>query len=390
MGKRQLAREMLQHGQTSLPMPPRMESTHTHLQSAERRAIGVDFWVIMVHRGGFGGTQRSGLAMVNPDRDSAATESRCLEKSVMKHDSLAIRLVLAGGALMFGLGSARAETTIVIAGSQRMVPLLRELAKRYEETHADVRIEVKGGGSEAGVNALAEGAASVASLARPITDKEALKVRFMARHDPVGVPIAMDAVALFVHPANPLESLTVEQVSQVFSRKITLWDQLGVALDLVRLDERGTGSTGGRSDEAHISMHMPPETSGSRRILEMRAMMGRALLYARMEHEGLRDVVNAVAVDRLGLGLAGAGYSRGVKVLGIRKSADSPAILPSPNAVRSREYPFSHYLYLYFAGWPTGPVRDFLRFATSAEGQRVVVESATGVVALPISENKGK
>jgi phosphate transport system substrate-binding protein len=329
--------------------------------------------------------------MSDPDRASAATEStRCLEKSIMQHHSRAIRLVLAGGALMFGLVPARAETTIVIAGSQRMVPLLRELARRYEETHADVRIEVKGGGSEAGVNALAEGAASVASLARPITGEEILKVRFMARHDPVGVPIAMDAVALFVHPANPLESLTVEQVNQIFSRKITLWDQLGVALDLMRLDERGTDSTGERSDEAYISMHMPPRTSGSRRVLEMRAMKGRALLYARIEHEDLRDVVNAVATDRLGFGFAGAGYSRGVKVLGIRNDAESPAILPSPSAVRSREYPFSHYLYLYFAGWPTGPVRDFLRFATSAEGQRVVVESSTGLVALPLSQNKGK
>ena len=325
--------------------------------------------------------------MGNPGRDSAATEStRCLEKSVMQHHSLAIRLVLAGGALMFGLGSARAETTILIAGSQRMVPLLRELAKRYEELHADVKIKVKGGGSEAGVNALAEGVATVASLPRPITDKEIRKVRFMARRDPVGVPIAMDAVALFVHPANPLESLTVEQVNQIFSRKITLWGQLGVALDL----ERGTDSTGGRSDEAYFRMHMPPQTSGSRRVLEMRAMKGRALLYKRIEHEDLRDVVNAVAVDRLGLGFGGAGYSRGVKVLGIRKGADSAAILPSPSAVRSREYPFSHYLYLYFAGWPTGPVRDFLRFATSAEGQRLILESPTGLVPLPLSENKGK
>ena len=55
-------------------------------------------------------------------------------------------------------------------------------------------------------------------------------------------------------------------------------------------------------------------------------MKGRALLYKRIEHEDLRDVVNAVAVDRLGLGFGGAGYSRGVKVLGIRNGADSAAI----------------------------------------------------------------
>ena len=76
-------------------------------------------------------------------------------------------------------------------------------------------------------------------------------------------------------------------------------------------------------------------------------------------------------------------------LLAIRANDDSPAVSPTRETIQSREYPFAHYLYLYFAGRPTGPARDFLTFVIGPEGQAVVSESPTGLVPLPMAQPLG-
>lgn len=308
------------------------------------------------------------------------------EKLLMRHLTFPLLLVAASAAMLTGLGSVRAETTILITGSERMAPLLRQVGRRYTELHPDVKIEVQGGGSDTGLKALVEGRAMIASLARPATEEEVRQIRFLTRHHLVSVPIAMDAVAFFVNPKNPLAVLTIEQINHIYAARISRWDQLGITpTSIPRGGHTGEGA-GGRAKEELITRHMPPPTSGSPSILEMRVMSGKALIAERVEHKGLHDVVHAVAMDRLGLGFAGAGYCPGVKLLAIRREEDSAAVMPTPETIQSREYPFAHYLCLYFAGWPTGPAKDFLKFAISPEAQRIVSESRTGLVPLPLND----
>jgi phosphate transport system substrate-binding protein len=89
-------------------------------------------------------------------------------------------------------------------------------------------------------------------------------------------------------------------------------------------------------------------------------------------------------MDPAGLGLTGASYCPGVKVLGVEKEPGSGPVKPTPETIQSREYPFAHYLCLCFAGWPDGVARDFLAFAVGPEGQRIIRESDAGLVALPV------
>ncbi|MGB2987232.1 MAG: phosphate ABC transporter substrate-binding protein [Phycisphaerae bacterium] len=274
-------------------------------------------------------------------------------------------------------GAAAAEPPIVIAGSERMAPLVRKLAQRYVELHPDVTIEVKGGGSGEGIEKLAKEAATIAALARPVTDDEIRLIRLMRRTDLVGIPIAMDAVVFFVSPENGLMSLTLEQINKIYTHKITTWEELG-------LPSHPSGSP----VEKPIRRHVLALDSGSVKVVQRRAMHGKGYTIARIEHKVTRDVVNAVAADPLALGFGGMGYTSGVETVAVRKEAGSTAVFPTPETTRNREYPLAHYLYFYFAGQPSGRAKGFLRFIISLEGQAIVRTSGTGAVTLPMSTSR--
>jgi phosphate transport system substrate-binding protein len=117
----------------------------------------------------------------------------------------------------------------------------------------------------------------------------------------------------------------------------------------------------------------------------MQAMHGKAYTTAKTEHETTREVVSGVAGDLVGIGFGGMGPKAGVKVLALSREADSPPVTATVETVQRRAYPLAHYLYFGFPGQPEGPARNFLAFVISAEGQRIVRESQTGLVPLPMS-----
>jgi phosphate transport system substrate-binding protein len=181
----------------------------------------------------------------------------------------------------------------------------------------------------------------------------------------------MDAVVFVVNRENGLTSLSLEQVERICSGRIEAWEQVGVPF------------------EQRIRLHMLRPDSGSVKVVQARAMHGKGYTSARVEHEVVRDVVNAVAADPLTLGFGGMGYISTTEILSLRADATSPPVLPTPETIRDREYPLAHYLYLYFAGEPVGLARDFLLFVVSPAGQDVVRQSGTGAVALPIRAPDG-
>ena len=157
-------------------------------------------------------------------------------------------LLLAAAAVLTGLGSAQAETALMITGSERMTPLLRVLAGRFTELHPDVKVTVSADGSDAGIEALEDGTATIAALARPVSREEVERFRFLARRDLIGVPVAMDVVCLFVHPDNPLTSLTTGQINRVLNGKINRWAELGVAMRAAMGGAaHGPGAVGGHA-----------------------------------------------------------------------------------------------------------------------------------------------
>jgi len=289
------------------------------------------------------------------------------------------------GALWASLDSVRlaeaAEQTLRIVGADRMVPVVRALASRFGETRPGLNVDVGGGGSDAGVPALVNDAAAIAMLARPVTDTEIRYAHTALNKHLVGIPVAVDGVAVIVAPGNPMESLSLEQLTAIFSAKVESWDDVGVP-------RGGMGRARGdlHADTTHpIRRHLPERDSGSIHIIERMALRGKRLAQSTLIYPDARSLAQAVAADPLGIGFGGLASVKGVKVLAVQRDADTLAVAPSPATVRDRTYPLAHYLYLYFAGPPTGEAKEFLTFVLSPQGQQIVGRLDSGVAALPLS-----
>jgi phosphate transport system substrate-binding protein len=85
--------------------------------------------------------------------------------------------------------------------------------------------------------------------------------------------------------------------------------------------------------------------------------------------------MNAVANDPNGIGYGGAAYAKGIKFAAVKKDDKSPAYLPTLENVRSGRYPISRFLYLYTRVKPSKEMKQFLDWATGAEGQAIVTKS---------------
>lgn len=296
------------------------------------------------------------------------------------------RAIVAAGLVLasFNPGAIRAAESIRIVGSSRMEPLVRAFAEQYRKEKPEVIFDIRGGGSNVGVRALVNGHAAIAMLARPATEMERNYVRTAKRTDLIGIPVAMDAVVLVVAPENPIDSLSLAQIQAIFSYQLTQWKELSVSADAfpagTHLPLHGHGETEG----LFINRYLPSRTNGSVEVLETAALNGKRLAVSAHEYESMEELTRAVDADPFGIGFGGRSQVAGLKVLAIQRNADTPAILPTSTSLRDRSYPLSHYLYFYFVGQPTGEVKEFLRFVVRPEGQRVVADSGTGLVTLPL------
>ncbi|KUO49844.1 MAG: phosphate-binding protein [Desulfitibacter sp. BRH_c19] len=135
------------------------------------------------------------------------------------------------------LEEARLSGTITIAGSTSVQPISEELASVFMDLNSDVRIEVSGGGSSAGVRAAESGAADIGAASRKLKDEES---------SVSGIVIAIDGIAVVVTPENPVNDLSFEEIQKIFRGEITNWSEVGGAdANIVVVNrEEGSGTRG--------------------------------------------------------------------------------------------------------------------------------------------------
>jgi phosphate transport system substrate-binding protein len=252
---------------------------------------------------------------------------------------------------------------VVILAADSLVSLSKQLAAAYVESHPTVRIEVSAIGSDVVFRKLAEEGVTVVASARPPSRDERQWLRRQKPLEPVGTPIALDAVILYVSARNHAASLTVEQVAAVFSPARATWDEIG-------------------SFGHAVHLHVPRKTTGPAAAFQTRVLGKTAMTRTRAEHDDPAQLLAAVADDPRALGLSNRAGAEGVRALAIRKAANSAPVAPTLDAVRTGEYPFAYYLYWYTLGQPNEVVRDILKFVLSMEGQQIVRRSETGAVGL--------
>lgn len=242
-----------------------------------------------------------------------------------------------------------------------MVNLALAWAEKYQAENADIRISVTGGGSGTGIAALINGTVDIANASRQIKPEEITKAKENGQ-ETVEFIVARDAIAVIVHRENPIDKLTLQQISDIYSGKINNWSDLGGEnRPVVRLSRETNSGT-------HVFFLEQVLRLG---ISENQTFFAQDTLLL-PSSEG---ITKEISYNRNAIGYDGLGYvTPEVKVLAVARDENSPFILPSAETVNNGEYPIARDLYMYTSSEPTGIIKQYLEWIISPEAQDIVIQ----------------
>ncbi|MEW5952731.1 MAG: phosphate ABC transporter substrate-binding protein [Bacillota bacterium] len=242
-----------------------------------------------------------------------------------------------------GGNESKLSGSITVAGSTSVQPLSEELAEAFNKIQPDVTINVQGGGSSQGVKAAETGIAQIGASSRNL--KESEMGLGLDTHK-----IAIDGIAIVVHPSNNIEDITLEQVRKVFSGEITTWEELG-----------GAGG--------EISVVTREEGSGTRGAFEEMVMGEDKISNKAVTQPSNGGIRSSVSIDPKAIGYLSTGYVdnsvKGIKIEGVE---------PNMETIRDGSYKVARpFLYL-TKGEVDEVTQAFIDFVLSKEGQDIVAE----------------
>ncbi len=280
--------------------------------------------------------------------------------------SRAFFLILLVGLTLVGCGrsSKSSETSthaIQNKGSDTIVNLALAWAERYKTVHPDVDIAVTGGGSGTGIAALVNGTADLANASRQIKAEEIESARANGI-EPVEHVIARDAIAIVVNPENPVNELTLQQISDIFTGKITNWVEVGGEDRPIVLLSRETNSG------THVYFLEEVLRLGDENNTTL--FSPDTLLLPSSEGIGaeVRQNPNAIGYDGLGY------VTEDMKTLAVSEGPGQSYWLPTAESVNAGHYPIARELYMYTAGEPEGEIKTYLDWILDAEAQQIVLD----------------
>jgi len=245
-------------------------------------------------------------------------------------------------------GLAFAGETLTIQGSSTVLPIAQKAAEVYMENN-DVNITVRGGGSGNGIAALVDGATDIADASRFIKDKE-ISEAIANGVFPVPHRVAMDGIAVVVNPANSVDSLSMEQIKDIYTGKVTNWSEIGGVNKEIVVISRDS-------------------SSGTFEVFGEIALAGEKVIPSALLQASNGAVASTVADTEAAIGYVGLGYLsdslQAVKVDGV---------CPSNATVASGQYAIARPLFMFTNGWPEGLTAQFINFVLSAEGQKISEE----------------
>lgn len=260
----------------------------------------------------------------------------------------------------FRVASSTPQVTLRIKGSDTIGGALGPaLGKAYERASGDVRVAVEALGSGTGFVGLFDGTADLGASSRPIKEKELREARSLGLELREFV-IGYDGIAVVVHPNNPVKSLTVEEVSRVFSGSVRDWRELGGPPGPIHRVSRPSYS--GTHDFFADKVLRRGDPRGTEQFASDTVYVERN-----------EAVIARVAQDKTAISYVGLGWvEEAVKVMPLARSSDQPPVLPSPASIHDGTYPVYRSLLMYTRKPTTPDVVDFLRFVLSREGQAIV------------------
>jgi phosphate transport system substrate-binding protein len=260
-----------------------------------------------------------------------------------------------------GTPAAGAVTVIQNKGSDTLVNVALAWAEAYGQIHPEVQIAVTGGGSGTGIAALINGTVDMANASRPIKDEERAQAEANGI-EPVEHVVAGDAIAVVVHLSNPVDGLTIPQLSAIFSGRITNWWEVGGEdRPIVLLSRESNSGTHVffleevvRQGDAKDSTLFSPDT------LLMPSSEGIST--------EVRQNPNAIGYDGLGY------VTHDQKVVTVAPAGGDSYVPPTVDTVKDGSYPIARSLYIYTVGEPEGAIRAYLDWILGPGGQAIVRE----------------
>lgn len=270
---------------------------------------------------------------------------------------------------------------LVSVGSDSLANLLILWAEVFKTLYPAADINIQSAGSATAPPALAMGPNHIGPMSRLMNEQEIQEFESQQGYKPVPFAVAIDALAVLVHPDNPLPGLTLEQIDNIFSadqacgggNAIRLWGQLGLGADWAT---------------QAIELYGRNSISGTYRYFQHHALCDGVFQTGLTEFPGSASLVKALSQSTYGMAYAALGYAGdSVRGLPLARSAGQPFVAATQDNAINGSYPLARLLYIYVNHDPAQPwnplQQEFIRMVLARQGQEQVVRA--GFAALPVA-----
>jgi len=251
--------------------------------------------------------------------------------------------------------SSGERQTIKISGSTTVLPIIQKAADQYMAAHANADIQVSGGGSGVGIQAIGAKTVDIGMSSREVTAAEMKKYPAF-----VITPVARDGIAVVVNPANEIQYITLDQIRDIYLGKTSKWTEISGA------NVPGTNN--------QIVIIGRDSASGTRTYFDESLLAKKTPAKQMLEKNSNGAVLQTVAQTPGAIGYVSIGFvSNEVKALPIWYNADK-IVAPGLENVKDQTYPVSRELYVITNGQPSGLTGEFIAYILSADGQKIVAD----------------
>lgn len=254
-------------------------------------------------------------------------------------------------------------------GSDTLNNLMTFWAEAFRKQYPSVNIQIEGKGSGTAPPALIQGLSQLGPMSRAMKPSEIDDFEKEHGYKPVGIRVAVDALAVFANKDNPVEGLSLEQVDAIFSKS----RRRGASDDIANWGQAGlTGDWATRP----ISLYGRNSASGTYGFFKEHTLKNGDYKDTVKEQPGSASVVQGVTADRFGIGYSGIGYATpGVRTVPLAEKKGQPFVEATQANAYAGTYPLSRFLYVYVNKDPRKGLdpltREFLKLVLSQEGQQI-------------------
>ncbi|MDQ7074097.1 MAG: phosphate ABC transporter substrate-binding protein PstS family protein [Gammaproteobacteria bacterium] len=269
--------------------------------------------------------------------------------------------------------------SISSVGSDTLANLMTLWAEGFKRYYPNVNIQIQAAGSSTAPPALTEATSNLGPMSRKMKHKELASFEKRYGYKPTAIPVAIDALAVYVHKDNPIKGMSIADVDAIFSST----RKCGAAKEVKKWGDVGLS---GSWRQRRVQIYGRNSVSGTYGYFKKKALCKGDYKNGVNEQPGSASVVQSVSSSLNGIGYSGIGYkTSGVRAVPLAKKVGGEFIVASPENAINKRYPLARFLYVYVNKHPNKPLppleREFIKMVLSKEGQGVVLKD--GYIPLP-------